>query len=1134
MVMRCTAVANATQAWSYFSDDNYYSDHHSDASFMGGKLAAEHGYAGQPVGKKVFADLLNGRLGEEAVQKGAGKIHRPATDLTFNAPKSFSILARMAGDQRLLEAHRQVVTEVMAFVEREQAGTRVTVNGETRWQATGSLIWSAFHHDTSRDLSAHDHIHVLVSNMTRGPDGKLRALDNSTLFKLQMATGALYHSALRRAVENLGYETVAVAGAKNGEFEIAGVDSDYILAKSSRRAAMMSYLERKGIDPEKATAKQLDIAAKATRSAKDKTVDHEALAAEWRDEWRAMNPDWQPPAALSEAAIAARDGERRLAVVAALDFALAHHLERNNLVSQRDLIATAASEAGTATVDEIERELFEREINGRLVYDQERRCYTTQAAQEREREILQRMNDGRGKMQAIMSEEAADAFLNSLKLGTLNSGQIEAARLFLTSTDRYALVQGVAGAGKTHMLSTIRPALEKAGYKVLGLAPTHQAAGELREKMGQATTLASLLSSEAERESITDKTIVILDEAGMVAAKDIHQFLRIVDDQKARAFYIGDQRQFKAVEAGNPFWLMQQQRIATARMDETVRQKEGSFLRRVVDVAAAGKASAALEMLNQGGAVKEIKKPDERARTMVSAYLEHATAARKEVLMLTGTNDSRRLLNQLVREELGLAGKGAKAVVYQSVDLTVAQRQKAKFYQEGLLLKFNKAYKSLGINARAVLEVVGIEGNTLVLAMPNGKEVKFNPSKFDGRKWNVMEREQLEFAVGDSVRFKENRQIDTPRDEPRAYEFHNNDRGVVMSIDTDARTMEIFNETKSSTVKVGLDDGLFITHGYAMTGYSAQGATVNNALVDFDASARYEAFYTNITRARHETRVFVSDYEAVSKAVDCHLDKANSLDITGRFIRQKGGIKMDYPNPIEQVKSLDPAALRSAAIEAHMMREHQQVPPDYKAAGISQAEFENIAAARKMREVIRPHLDQMPEAQRETIREFFENDAVSQLQRKNPELTMTADLDPFGYKEREQFRAEELEKNRRGKGIAWLDQTEASFMSREGNVWTRLPNGDFSFDVEVTATLKHESPDEYRYLVEQAGGKFNEAGEVMQINEPLQPNVDGLGLDDLAKSRVSNLSQLETTFNDRGNAWPQQEKSHGQLYGMSL
>lgn len=156
------------------------------------------------------------------------------------------------------------------------------------------------------------------------------------------------------------------------------------------------------------------------------------------------------------------------------------------------------------------------------------------------------------------------------------------------------------------------------------------------------------------------------------------------------------------------------------------------------------------------------------------------------------------------------------------------------------------------------------------------------------------------------------------------------------------------------------------------------------------------------------------------------------------------------------------------------------------------------------------------------------------MTRKNPELASTADLDPFGYEERNQQHVEEQEKDRRKKGFAWVNQAETSFMSREGNVWTRLPNGDFAFDQEATATLKLESPDEYRYLVEKAGGKFNEADEVMQINEPLQPSVDGLGLDDLASSRESNLIHLETAFKDRGNAWPQPENSHGQHYGMSL
>ncbi len=74
---------------------------------------------------------------------------RSLYDMTFSAPKSVSIQALVAGDERLLEAHRRAVQEALQEAERH-AGTRVRLNGANHDRQTGNLIVAAFTHDTSR------------------------------------------------------------------------------------------------------------------------------------------------------------------------------------------------------------------------------------------------------------------------------------------------------------------------------------------------------------------------------------------------------------------------------------------------------------------------------------------------------------------------------------------------------------------------------------------------------------------------------------------------------------------------------------------------------------------------------------------------------------------------------------------------------------------------------------------------------------------------------------------------------------------------------------------------------------------------------------------------------------------------
>ena len=69
--------------------------------------------------------------------------------------------------------------------------------------------------------------------------------------------------------------------------------------------------------------------------------------------------------------------------------------------------------------------------------------------------------------------------------------------------------------------------------------------------------------------------VLILDEASMVGTVQMRALTRIAArTDVARLALIGDRRQLRAVEAGQPFGLLQDAGLPTARMDEVVRQRD--------------------------------------------------------------------------------------------------------------------------------------------------------------------------------------------------------------------------------------------------------------------------------------------------------------------------------------------------------------------------------------------------------------------------------------------------------------------------------------------------------------------------------------------------------------------------------
>ncbi|EBV6971262.1 conjugative transfer relaxase/helicase TraI [Salmonella enterica subsp. enterica serovar Gaminara] len=277
-MMSIAQVRSAGSAAGYYSDrDNYYVLGSMEERWAG-KGAEQLGLQGA-VDKDVFTRVLEGRLPDGAdlsrQQDGSNK-HRPGYDLTFSAPKSVSLMAMLAGDKRLTEAHNQAVDIAVRQVEA-LASTRVMTDGQSETVLTGNLVMALFNHDTSRDQEPQLHTHAVVANVTQH-NGEWKTLSSDRVGKTgfienvyanQIAFGKIYRAVLKEKVEALGYETEVVG--KHGMWEMPGVPVEAFSSRSQ------TIREAVGED---ASLKSRDAAALDTRKSKQH-VDPEVKMAEW-------------------------------------------------------------------------------------------------------------------------------------------------------------------------------------------------------------------------------------------------------------------------------------------------------------------------------------------------------------------------------------------------------------------------------------------------------------------------------------------------------------------------------------------------------------------------------------------------------------------------------------------------------------------------------------------------------------------------------------------------------------------------------------------------------------------------------------------------------------------------------------
>ncbi|NJO93176.1 MAG: AAA family ATPase [Hydrococcus sp. RM1_1_31] len=237
------------------------------------------------------------------------------------------------------------------------------------------------------------------------------------------------------------------------------------------------------------------------------------------------------------------------------------------------------------------------------------------------------MEQGKGAVDRIANNGEVEKYLEGQKL---TQGQREAIALAATTTDQFIAWQGKAGAGKTYALNEFREIAQKQGYTVKGYAPSASSAKVLADEVGiETTTVARKLVSQPLEEEAIQQQIWIVDEAGLLGAKNALTLLERATAENARVLLVGDTRQFSSVEAGNPFKSLQQAGITTAYLNQSLRQKTQD-LKQAVEHLSSGEIQQGVGILEANHRIEEIQEFEQRTNRIVQDYLNLSPSEREQ------------------------------------------------------------------------------------------------------------------------------------------------------------------------------------------------------------------------------------------------------------------------------------------------------------------------------------------------------------------------------------------------------------------------------------------------------------------------------------------------------------------------
>ncbi|GLV21840.1 hypothetical protein TomMM35A_16960 [Sphingobium sp. TomMM35A] len=310
----------------------------------------------------------------------------------------------------------------------------------------------------------------------------------------------------------------------------------------------------------------------------------------------------------------------------------------------------------------------------------------------------------------------ARASRGGLDLSAEQRGALE----HVTSANGLSSVIGYAGTGKSAMLGVAREAWEHAGYEVCGAALSGIAAENLEGGSGIASrTIASLEHQWAQdRELLTDRSILVIDEAGMIGTRQMERVIREAEKRGAKLVLVGDPEQLQAIEAGAAFRSVAE-RHGSVEITSIRRQGE-EWQRKATRALATGRTAEAIDAYAEAGHIHVAETREGARRELIDRWeRDRGIDPQASRIILTHTNDEVRALNEAARERLQGAG-----ALGEEIELIVERGTRS--FATGDRVMFLQNERSLGVKNGTLATVQCASQARMAVMLDDGRRVAFD------------------------------------------------------------------------------------------------------------------------------------------------------------------------------------------------------------------------------------------------------------------------------------------------------------------------------------------------------------------------------------------------------------------------
>ena len=552
------------------------------------------------VWEKKFYALCGGRSpeldGTDLVRNAGSEKRSPGFDITFSADKSISALwavSPRAEDREKIE--RAVIDAARCALDetvfRHCATTRVGKSGVDLRIETGDMLAATFLHRTSREGDPQLHVHSTIFNVVKThSDGKYRALHGYPLYSWKKAAGAAFRGHLAHIMQ----ERLGIAMERHGPegqySRIREMDGDLEQLWSKRRAQLVATVAEHLGEEALANPAQMAAATLATRSRKpeggatteediERFLEEAAElvdVAELRDRIRNAGIEeltHERIAEIHDEIVAIPEKLARMEAVfnvpnimEKLENALAGSVDREAMQRWREVAL------GNAELVSLEYPEPAIEAQAGMAHKQ---IFTTKETLRAERTLRHVSGLSVSDRTHAVDPEKVARLLEDL--GNRGKGfsaeQRRAVQYAAADSGRIALIEGAAGAGKSHVLGPLADLWRAEGYKVRALAVAWSVALELASDIDAPPSAVHPFLKDVHKGAVNvgPDTVLVVDEAGMLSTRQTLQLTRLSEETGCKLLLVGDTQQQQPIEAG-PGMRIVKQRVKGVRIDRIRRQ----------------------------------------------------------------------------------------------------------------------------------------------------------------------------------------------------------------------------------------------------------------------------------------------------------------------------------------------------------------------------------------------------------------------------------------------------------------------------------------------------------------------------------------------------------------------------------